>query len=117
MDADELRELERERLRLLVACDLERAGPIHADDFQLIHPGGGSLSKQEYMGMLASGEFRYKAWDPEDMAVRLHADCGVLRYRATIETLVRRGRYWHIDLYEVREGRWQVVWSQATEIE
>jgi hypothetical protein len=23
---------------------------------------------------------------------------------------------WHTDSYEQRDGRWQVVWSQATEI-
>jgi hypothetical protein len=25
-------------------------------------------------------------------------------------------RYWHMDVYEQRDGRWQVVWSQATQI-
>ncbi|HEX2587382.1 MAG TPA: nuclear transport factor 2 family protein [Gaiellales bacterium] len=122
MDAEQLRDRERERLRLLVAADIERASPFHADDYQLIHPGGGALSKEEYLGMLASGEFRYVVWEPGDMAVRVYRDAAVLRYQATIETQVDggrvdRGRYWHIDLYESRDGPWQVVWSQATEIE
>ena len=30
---------------------------------------------------------------------------------------IPRQRYWHTDLYERREGRWQVVWSQATGIQ
>jgi hypothetical protein len=117
MDAEQLRERERERLRLLVAGDLERAAPFHADDYQLIHPGGGALSKEEYLGMLASGELRYVVWEPDDMAVRVYRDSAVLRYQTTIETAVKRGRYWHIDLYESRDGPWQVVWSQATEIQ
>ena len=122
MDAEQLRERERERLRLLVAGDLDRAAPFHADDYQLIHPFGGALSKDEYLGMLASGEFRYVAWEPGDMAVRVYRDAAVLRYQTTIETQVagapaNRGRYWHIDLYESRDGPWQVVWSQATEIQ
>ena len=25
-------------------------------------------------------------------------------------------QYWHTDGYERRDGRWQVVWSQATRI-
>ena len=25
-------------------------------------------------------------------------------------------RFWHTDIYELRDGRWQVVWSQATRI-
>jgi hypothetical protein len=24
--------------------------------------------------------------------------------------------YWHTDYYELRNGQWQVVWSQSTEI-
>ena len=28
-----------------------------------------------------------------------------------------RDRFWHTELYEVREGRWQAVWSQATRIQ
>jgi hypothetical protein len=121
MDAEQLSELERGRLRALVAGDLERAAALHADDFQLIHPGGGAVSKQEYLDLLASGEFRYRTWEPDEVAVRLYADSAVLRYQATIEAVLggtetRRGRYWHIDLYELRDGAWQVVWSQATEI-
>jgi len=32
-------------------------------------------------------------------------------------TRSRSGRYWHTDLYERRDGQWQVVWSHATEIQ
>lgn len=57
--ADQLRAAERERLRALVAADVEAAGRLHADDFQLINPLGGSLSKAEYLGAIASGEINY----------------------------------------------------------
>ncbi len=40
--ADQIRAIERERLRALVDVDLEVAERLHADDFQLINPGGGS---------------------------------------------------------------------------
>ena len=36
------------------------------------------------------------------------------------EILVRgaldSGMFWHTDVYEIRDGRWQAVWSQATQI-
>jgi hypothetical protein len=59
-------------------------------------------------------------WEPEEIEVRLYGDAAVIRYRAQLEIVVQeqeislRG-YWHTDLYERRDGRWQVVWSQATE--
>jgi hypothetical protein len=30
---------------------------------------------------------------------------------------VPQADYWHTDLYEQRDGTWQVVWSQATTIQ
>ena len=45
----------------------------------------------------------------------------ILRYQAQIEIVVSEqklppSRFWHMDAYEKRDGRWQVVWSQATEV-
>lgn len=118
-DPAELRTVECERLRLLVEGDIERARELHADDFQLINPAGEALSREEYLGLISSGQFRYAVWEPETIGVRLYGQVAVIRYRATIEAVfegheIGRGRYWHTDLYERREGRWRVVWSQAT---
>jgi hypothetical protein len=43
---DQLRAIERERLRSLVDADVATARRLHADDFELINPKGGSLSKE-----------------------------------------------------------------------
>ena len=58
-------------------------------------------------------------WEPEEIDVRVHDDAGCLRYRSTIKAVVAGnesapGRFWHTDFYEKRNGRWEVVWSQAT---
>jgi hypothetical protein len=115
----DLAEIERRRLRALVDADLGVADELHADDFQLITPGGDSLSKQEYLQAIASGDVHYLVWDPEEIESFVHEDSACLRYRSTIEIVVdgqeiAPGRYWHTDFYEKRAGRWQVVWSQAT---
>jgi ketosteroid isomerase-like protein len=117
---DEIRDTERDRLRALVAGDVEKAMRMHADDFQLINPAGESISKAAYLGMIASGELQYLVWDPEDIAVhRYGEDAAVIRYRSVIDARrggrSSRGRYWHTDTYERRAGRWQVVWSHATQ--
>ena len=120
--ADELRAAERKRLSSLVAADVETARHLHADDFQLINPLGGSVSKEEYLGGIASGDIRYLKWKPGRIEVKVFGDSAVLRYQATLKISVKglpdapSGHFWHTDLYERRNGQWQAVWSQATQI-
>lgn len=114
-----LRSTERERLRVLVAGDVERAAQLHTEDFQLINPLGGVLSKEQYLGGIGSGQMHYLYWEPESIEVRLYADVAVIRYRSELEIVVKghhipRQRYWHTDLYERHGTQWQVVWSHAT---
>lgn len=121
-EADAIRAIERERLRSLVDADMEVARRLHADDFQLINPLGGTLSKDEYLGQIASGDIDYLEWEPEEVEVKQHGDVAVIRYRARLTIVVRglpeapSGSFWHTDFYEKRNGQWQAVWSQATEI-
>jgi hypothetical protein len=119
--ADTIRAIERQRLRALVSADLKTARRLHADDFQLINPFGGSLSKEQYLGGVASGQLDYLVWEPDSIAVREYDDAIAIRYRSEVEIVVEgkkisRRPYWHTDVYEQRDGRWQVVWSHATEI-
>ena len=118
-DADLLRSIERERLRALVTGDVDRAEQLHSEDFQLINPLGGALSKEQYLGGISAGQIQYLYWEPESIAVRLYGDVAVIRYRSELEIVVQgrhipRQRYWHTDLYERHGLQWQVVWSHAT---
>jgi hypothetical protein len=64
-------------LRALVEADLKVADRLHADDFQLIEPSGGVLSKEQYLGMVASGEIDYLVWEPDSsMEVRMYGPFG-----------------------------------------
>jgi hypothetical protein len=118
--AEHIRDTERARLRALVAADMTAANPLHAPDFQLITPVGMALSKDDYLGAVASGHIEYISWEAGAIAVRLQGNA-VIRYRARLEVVfgghrVPPGDYWHTDTYEVRDERWMVVWSQATAI-
>jgi hypothetical protein len=121
-EADLLRATETERLRSLVEADIETARRLHADDFQLINPSGAALSKDQYLGQIASGELDYVLWEPGSMEVRRYGDATVIRYQAQAQALfggqrTPLRRFWHTDVYEKRNGRWQAVWSQATLIQ
>ena len=120
-EAEFIRDTERARLRALVEGDIETAGRLHAAEFQLITPIGMALSKNDYLGAIASGQIKYLAWEPGPIAVRHHQSHAVIRYRARLEVVfgghrVAPGDYWHTDTYEHRDGQWMVVWSQATAI-
>ena len=114
-----LQSTERERLRALVSGDVGRAAQMHADDFQLINPLGGALTKDQYLGGISSGQIHYLHWEPEAIQVRIYGGAAAMRYQSELEIIVQgrhipRQRYWHTDLYERRGTAWQVVWSHAT---
>ena len=116
-----IREIERERLRSLVIPDLQLAERLHADDYQLITPGGATMSKREYLDAIASGQLRYRIFDPvSEVLVRVYDGAAIARYRVRIDCLFGgepdSGEFWHTDAYELRDAGWQVVWSQATRI-
>jgi Domain of unknown function (DUF4440) len=78
-----------------------------------------SDSEADEIEMIASRDLVYHVWEPQEIAARVYTDSAVVRYRATIEntafgTPMALSLFWHTDAYAKRNGRWQVVWSQAT---
>jgi steroid delta-isomerase-like uncharacterized protein len=122
-EVDRIRSIERKRLHAMVEADMEVAARMHADDFQLINPLGGALSKEAYFGLVASGDVDYLVWEPiTEIAVRLYGvDAAIIRYQSQMDIVVfgqkSSNQCWHTDSYEKRNGQWQVVWAQATTIQ
>jgi hypothetical protein len=116
LDAEGLRALEHRRIRALVDRDLPTLEALHAPDYQLITPAGRVFTRERYLAALADGPF-YADWRAGEIAVRLSPAMGVVRYPAVLVfPSGREVRCWHTDVYEVRDGAWQAVWSQATEL-
>ena len=120
-DRVEILATERARLVALASGDADAAKAFHHPDFQLITPRGIPLSREQYLDEIATGRLRYVSWEPEDIAIRQIGDVAVIRYRARIEMDSDGARMpgftcWHTDSYERIDGRWLVVWSQATTI-
>jgi len=119
--ADVIRATERARLQALVDADMVTADALHADDYQLITPGGASLSKAEYLAGIADGSLRYRRFDPDgEVQVRSWGSAAAARYEVIINVdadgTTYHDRCWHTDIYELRDGRWLAVWSHATRI-
>jgi len=106
-----LRAVEKQRLRALVSVDRAELEDLHAPDFQLIHPGGGVWSREEYLSGIASGRIDYRQFDAVSaIDVIFEQDLAVLRYQSFIDICVagqEPGRLlaWHIDCYRRTELR------------
>jgi hypothetical protein len=123
--ADQIRSIERRRLRCLVEADVAGADALHAPDFELVHPSGGVWSKAEYLGGIATGEINYRRFEAvSHIEVVVGDTLAVLRYRSLIDIAVQGQeagllQCWHLDCYQrdLDSGDWRVRWSQATSIE
>src|SRR5687768_15837537 len=105
--------IEHKRLRSLLDADMPAARRYHADDFQLINPNGGTMSREQYLGRVADGSLNYIEWEPEEIRVKLYSGSAVIRYKAHLKVSVngnagRDMHFWHTDLYEKRNGVWQI---------
>lgn len=117
-----LEELEHRRLHALVHADLGILNDLHAEDYELINPGGNVVSRSEYLAGIESGDLNYHVFEPASpVRTQLSAGMGVVRYQARIEIDWAGGRdgglFWHTDVYQHLGERWQVIWSQATRIQ
>ena len=117
-----LQATERMRLQALVDADMRVVNRLHATDFQLIPPPGTRLSRAEFLAGVAAGNLDFLAFEPiSPIEVRVHDRAAVLWYRSRIDIVATgEGRYthdaWHTCVYEIQDGRWQIVWEQDTAV-
>lgn len=121
-DESAFRAIEEERLRGLVDAEMASFDKFHAHDYQLISPSGLPFTYRSYRDAISSGQLDYSIWEiGGTFQARIHPNVAILRYQAKLqfawEGKKRDPIYlWHTDVYEKRDGRWLVVWSQATQI-
>ena len=119
--AEDFRSLERTRLRSLVERDMELAYVLHSPAFHLVTPGGITRSRESYLTAVQSGGITHLKWQAGEIMVRQFSGVVLLRYQAELEMPSQSGgtssfTSWHTDSYELHNGLWQVVLSQATRV-
>ena len=119
--AEDFRSLERMRLRSLVERDMELANTLHSPEFHLVTPGGIARSRTSYLSAVSTGAITYLKWQAGEIMVRQFSEVVLLRYQADLEMPSQPGgtssfSCWHTDSYEMHNGLWQVVFSQATRV-
>jgi Domain of unknown function (DUF4440) len=116
LNDDFFRNLEIERTRAIIRCDMVGIERLHAPEYELVTPRGDTFSKARYIAAIAKEPF-YTSWEHGPMQVRRSPDMAIVRYTANITFFSGRDLHcWHTDTYELRDDMWLAVWSQATEI-
>ena len=118
--ADQVRTAERTLLRAAVDGDTRTAGALLAPGFQLIDVTGTPETRADYLASIGGGVDFVTIEPIEPIGVRVHGDSAVARLKLKFkvvafgQTVQHDG--WTTDLWERRDGRWQLVWSQTTAV-
>ena len=118
--ADELMAVEREWLDATKSRDAARLNQILADEFVEIDPAGMARTKQEAIASVTSGDLVFDSFTIGDVKPRVYGNTAVLVGTSTVTGKYKgediSGTYRWTDTFVRRNGRWQVVSSQATQV-
>jgi hypothetical protein len=92
-----------------------------AKDFQAVPPSGDPLARKDYLGAVAAGVIDYLVFEPVSrIAVLRSGDSASLRYKVSFDLVAAGTRVthkgWITELWERRNGSWQIFWEQVTAI-
>lgn len=108
------------RIRARAAADVGALSRIYGQDYVLITAEGVVRSREDQLGELSKGQLRFAPLVPVERRVRLYGRTALVISRDPAG-IVRNGQQIGGDLrmtrvYVWRDGRWQLVASQATRV-
>jgi hypothetical protein len=118
--ADQVRTAERTLLRAELDADTHTAGRLLAPDLQLIDVTGAAETRADELATIGGG-VDFVALEPiGPISVRVHGDSAVarvkLKFKVVVGGVTVQHEGWMTGLFEQRDARWQVVWSQTTAV-
>jgi len=124
----ELKKLEADWPKAYKDKDAEAVKRILAENVALTYPDGSTGTRNDEVQMTETGAITYDAWDMLDGKVTvLNADSAFMTGRTVVkngklkdpksqQTIDISGEYRYLDVYAKRNGKWQVVASQVTQV-
>jgi ketosteroid isomerase-like protein len=114
----EVRAAQEARFAATLKGDLAALQTLIGDDLIYTHSSAKVETKQEFLDLLKSGFYQYKAITPSDLRVRVYGDTALVNGVAEID-VVNDGTPRHIKLrfleaWVKRGGRWQLTTWQST---
>lgn len=117
----EVLQVERARVRALLAADAAALEPLLADDLIFVHVSGWSQTKKEYVESIRRGEMKYETIEHSAVRARIYGDAAVLTGRSAIKVRSERRQGQLLDVqilftavYAKSGGHWQLVVWQST---
>ena len=115
---EEILKLEKEFIQAIVKNDAEGIGRFLDDDWVIIDADGGVVDKARFLGVVKSGDLSHEMMESDDVRVRVYGDSAVVtgltrtkgKFKGQDFTTQERAT----DVFVMREGRWQCVFSQLT---
>jgi uncharacterized protein (TIGR02246 family) len=108
------------RIKARADADIQTMSRIYADDYTLVTAEGALRTKQDQIGEMRTGQLRFQPVELLDRSVRVYDGTAIVlsHERATI---IRNGQNIGGDfranrVYIRRDGRWQLVLTQATRV-
>jgi ketosteroid isomerase-like protein len=118
---EQVKEIERERNRAVLAGDIGALDRMTADDYTFITQRGELRTKADILAGFKSGSFRYGAREVSDLVVRVYDNTAVVTGRA-VQKGTENSRDYSGDnrftrVYVKQGGRWVTVALQVTLVE
>ncbi|MGI8811545.1 MAG: nuclear transport factor 2 family protein [Pyrinomonadaceae bacterium] len=124
--AQEVLKLEKEMYEALIRPDTPFFERILAEDYAEARVSGGMIDKARLIQILKSGRLKVLAYDINEVRVRIYGKTALATGRYSRNELIngldgketeynQQGRF--VDVWEKRNGNWQRVYNQDTNIE
>ena len=108
------------RIKARTSGDVQTMSKIYADDYTLVTAEGDLRTREDQLSELRSGQLQFRPVEVLERTVRLYGNTAIVRSRER-STIIRNGQDIGGDfranrVYIKRDGRWQLVLTQATRI-
>ena len=117
----ELIDLERVWVDAMIRKDAAALERIYADEYLDVTPNGGTRDRGEDMAEILSEDLTIESETFDDLSVRLYTEVaivsGVYTQKAKFQGNSITGSYRFTDVFVKRDGRWQCVSTQSTQVQ
>ena len=118
--ASELTQIEHQLVKAWIDGDRKTVDSILASDWSVIDLTGRVLTRTQVMQELGSGDRRIESGSVDDLNVRMLGDIAVVTGRSFLTGTYQGKRASVVqrftDVFARRDGRWQAVASQGTQV-
>jgi ketosteroid isomerase-like protein len=120
MPGQSLVDLEARWSKAFTTHDVAAIGAIMADDWSGQNDAGKRMDKPSFLAMLKSGKLSITRMTNHDVHGRVFGDIGVAQgmddETSSYDGKDTSGTYSWTDVFQKRDGRWQAIASQTTEV-